>query len=160
MLQCLVTSIIAIPFCLVLQTLTTLQHVQNRLACVVTKSAPFTRMVPLLHFLHWLSVKFRVHFKICLLTYVTVREKQPVHLHCVLATSLASRPLRSNRGITLFVPRVKTNTGARALHSCAPSHFWSAASICFGTAEFAGGCHLVRGMVTLSKGTVDCLLSQ
>ena len=41
----------------------------NRLARVVTKSLPFTRSVPLVRSLHWLPVNYRVHFKICLLTY-------------------------------------------------------------------------------------------
>ena len=45
-----------------------LQRVQDRLAHVVTKSLPFTRSVPLLRSLHRLPVKFRVDFKICLLT--------------------------------------------------------------------------------------------
>ena len=48
--------------------ITKLQRVLNRLARVVTKSPPFTRSVPLLCSLHWLPVKYRVHFKICLLT--------------------------------------------------------------------------------------------
>ena len=47
--------------------LTKLQRILNRLAHVVTKSPPFTRSVPLLRSLHWLPVKYRVHFKICLL---------------------------------------------------------------------------------------------
>ena len=38
--------------------LTKLQCVLNRLACVVTKSPPFTRSVPLLRSLHWLPVKY------------------------------------------------------------------------------------------------------
>ena len=42
-----------------------LQRLLNRLARVVTKSPPFTRSVPLLRSLHWLPVKYRVHFKIC-----------------------------------------------------------------------------------------------
>ena len=54
--------------------LTKLQRVQNRLAHVVTKSPPFTRSAPLLRSLHWLPVKFRVHFKICLLNYKTLSE--------------------------------------------------------------------------------------
>ena len=49
--------------------LTKLQRVLNCLARVLTKSPPFTRSVPLLRSLHWLPVKYRVHFKICLLTY-------------------------------------------------------------------------------------------
>ena len=55
--------------------LTKLQRVQNRLARVETQSPPYTRSVPLLRSLHWLPVKFRVDFKICLLTYQTLSEK-------------------------------------------------------------------------------------
>ena len=101
--------------------LTNLQRVLNRLARVVTKSPPFTRNVPLLRSLHWLPVKHRVHFKMCLLTHRTLHEEQPVYLRSFIATSLPSRSLRSNRGITLSIPRIKTNTGARAFSSCAPS---------------------------------------
>ena len=100
---------------------TKLQRVQNRLACIVTKSPPFTRSLPLLRSHHWSPVRFRILFKIKLLTYKTLREKQPVYLHSMLAASLPSHLLRSNRGISMSVPRVKTNSGARAFHCCAPS---------------------------------------
>ena len=46
-----------------------LQSILNRLAREVTKSPPFIRSVSLLRSLHWLPAKYRVHFKICLLTY-------------------------------------------------------------------------------------------
>ena len=59
--------------------LTKLQRVLNRLAGVVTKSPPFTRSVPLLRSLHWLPVYYRVHFKICLLTFKALQEEQPVY---------------------------------------------------------------------------------
>ena len=101
--------------------LTKLQRVLNRLARVVTKSPPFTRSVPLLRSLHWLPVKYRVHFKICLLIYKAHHEERPVYLRSLIAISLPSRSLRSNRGITLSISRIKTNTGARAFSSCAPS---------------------------------------
>ena len=97
------------------------QWIQNRLAHIVTKSPPFTRSAPLLCSLQWLPVKFRILFKISLLTYKTIHEKHPVYLHYMLAASLPSHLLRSNKGISLSVPRVKTNSGARAFHSCAPS---------------------------------------
>ena len=71
--------------------------------------------------LHWLPVRFRILFKINLLTYKTLREKQPVYLYSMLAASIPSRSLRSNNDNSLSVPRVKTNTGARAFYSCAPS---------------------------------------
>ena len=101
--------------------LTKLQRVLNRLARMVTKSPPFTRSVPLLSSLHWLPVKYRVHFKICWLTYKALHEEQPVYLCSLTAISLPSRSLRSNRGINLSIPRIKTNTGVRAFSSCTPS---------------------------------------
>ena len=101
--------------------LTKLQHVLNCLARVVTKSPPFTDSVPLLRSLYWLPVKYRVHFSICLLTYKALHEEQPVYLRSLIAISLPSCSLRSNRGITLSIPRINTNTGARAFSSCAPS---------------------------------------
>ena len=76
MLWCLVASIIAIQFCLILQTLTspTFKRLQNRLARVVTRSLPFSHSVPLLGSLQWLPVTFRDDFKIYLLTYKTLRQ--------------------------------------------------------------------------------------
>ena len=101
--------------------LTRLQRVQNQLARLMTKSPPFTRDIPLPCSLHWLPVRFRILVKINLLTYKTLREIQPVYLHSMAAASIPSRSLRSNNDNSLSVPRVKTNTGARAFHSCAPS---------------------------------------
>ena len=74
--------------------LTKLQRILNHLARVVAKSPPFTRSFPLLRFLRWLPVKYRVHFKICLLTYKVLHEEQPVYLHSLIATSVPSRSLR------------------------------------------------------------------
>ena len=68
-----------------------LQCVQNRLAQLVTKSPPFTHSLPLLRSLHWFPVRFKILFKIYLFTYKTVREKQPVYLHSMLAASIPSR---------------------------------------------------------------------
>ena len=113
--------------------LTKPQRVLNRLARVVTKSPPLTRSVPLLHSLHWLPVKYRVHFKICLLTYKALHEEQPVYLRSLIAIYLPSRSLRSNRGITLSIPRIKTNTGSRAFSSCAPS-LWNNLPLSAGSA--------------------------
>ena len=123
MLWCLavLTTVIQLFSGIAETDLTKLQRVLNRLARVVTKSPPSTRSVPLLRSLHWLPVKYRVHFKICLLTNKALHEEQPVYLRSLIAISLPSRSLRSNRGITLSIPRIKTNTGARAFSSCALS---------------------------------------
>ena len=98
-----------------------LQRVQNQLTCIVTKSLPFVHSVPVLRSLHWSPIKFRILFKMSLLTYKTLHEKQPVYLHSMLAASFPSRSLRSNKGISVLVPRAKTNTGERAFHLYVPS---------------------------------------
>ena len=61
----------------------------------MTTSPPLTCSAPLLCSLHRLPVTVRIVFSISSLTYKTVHEKQPVHLHSILATSLPSRSLRS-----------------------------------------------------------------
>ena len=120
LLLCPVVSINAIHFFMVSLTLTSqgFMHVQNQLTRLVSQSPAFTRSVPLLGSLQLLSVRFRILFKINLLTYKTLFEKQPVYFHFMLAASLQSRSLKSNKDNSLSVPRVKTNTGARAFHSC------------------------------------------
>ena len=101
--------------------LTRLQCVKNQLARLVIKSPPITRSILVLHSLHWLPVRFRIPFKINLLTYKNLREKQPFCLHSMLASSIPSRSLRSNNDTSFSVARLKINTGARGFHSCAPS---------------------------------------
>ena len=62
-----------------------LQRVQNCLAKVVTKAPRFSRSVPILKRLHWLPVKFRIHFKICVISFRTLKENQPAYLADLLA---------------------------------------------------------------------------
>ena len=107
---------------------TRLQCGENHLARLVTKSSPFIRSLPLLCSLHWLPVRFRVLFQMSLLTYKTLREKQHVYVHSMLYASIPSHSLGSNNYNSLSVPRVKTNTGARAFHCCAPS-LWNTLSL-------------------------------
>ena len=81
--------------------LTRLQRVQNQLARLVTKSHPFTRSIPLVRSLHWLPVRFRILFKINLLTYKILHEKQPVYLHSMLSASIPTRSLRTKNDNSL-----------------------------------------------------------
>ena len=123
LLLCPVVPIFTSHFCTVSPTLTSLgfSTLRTDWPTWLKSPLPFTRNLPLLRSLHWLPVWFRILFKVNLLTYKTLHEKQPVYLHFMLATSLPSRSLRSNYDNCLSVPRVKTITGARAFHSCGPS---------------------------------------
>ena len=106
-----------------------LQRVQNCLARIVTKSPPRTRSVPLLQKLHWLPIKFRIQFKINLLTFKTLSTAQPAYLNDLLSTALPSRALRSNKGKLLTMPRTRSKTGGRAFGSCAPI-LWNTLPLC------------------------------
>ena len=110
--------------------LTKHQHVQNRLASLVTMSPPFTSCVLLLRYLHRLPVNFRILFKIHLLTYKTLHEKQPVYLYSMLNASFPSHSLRAKKGITLSFPRVKTNTGTRAFSLLCPVSVEQPTAVC------------------------------
>ena len=53
-----------------------LQGVQNCLARVVAKSSRFCHITPLLKYLHWLPVRYRIKFKCCPLTYQALTSGQ------------------------------------------------------------------------------------
>ena len=97
-----------------------LQYAQNSLARAVTRSSPLASSIPLRQSLHWLPVKFRIIFKINLLTFKTLSTEQPSYMHDLLKKLTKRRSLRSNKGLMLCIPRVKTNMGKRAFSSCAP----------------------------------------
>ena len=96
-----------------------LQRIQNRLAHLVTKSPPFTRSVSPLRSLHWLPVRFRILFKINLLTakpcvknglfmfpsYLP-HHSHPVHWDqrkVLVCRSLGSRPTQAEELFTLVL---------------------------------------------------------
>lgn len=97
-----------------------LQRVQDSLARVVTRARPFAHASPILRSLHWLPIQFRIIYKIRLLTFKTIHSGQPSYLRDILVNATPIRPLRSNLGPLLAVPRVKTVTGSRGFSSCAP----------------------------------------
>ena len=65
---------------LTLSELKRLQGVQNSLCRVVTRSSRYTHATPNLEKLHWLPVKYRVLFKIGLITFKVLKYGQPVYL--------------------------------------------------------------------------------
>ena len=56
-----------------------LQRVQNCLARVVCKASRFSRSKPLLYFLQWLPVKYRIRFKLCSITFKAFLFHQPTY---------------------------------------------------------------------------------
>ena len=92
----------------------TLQHVQNCLTRVVTRSPRFSRSVPLLKSLHWPPVQYRIIFKSCTVAFQARSSTQPAYLNSILTPVRNSRQLRSTSSNPLYIPRVKTKAGTRA----------------------------------------------
>ena len=99
-----------------------LQHVQNCLARVVTKSIRFTSSKPLLKRLHWLQIASRIDIKIATLTYKAVHLKQPPSLAKHLKLKSMHLNTRNNDQLLLQHPPVGTNSyGHRAFSYTAPT---------------------------------------
>ena len=77
-----------------------LQLVQNLLCRVVTHSSRFSH-APQLKTLHWLPVRYRVQFKIGLITYKILYQGQPVYLRGLI------HPYTSSRNTRRSTPKLK-----------------------------------------------------
>ena len=64
-----------------------LQRIQNSLARVITNTSKYQHITPILKKLHWLPIKQRIDYKLCLLTYKTLTNQQPAYLYNSLSIS-------------------------------------------------------------------------
>ena len=90
-----------------------LQLVQNSLCRIVTHSSKFSHITPQLKKLHWLPVKYRVQFKIGLITYKILNQGQPIYLRELI------HPHSSCRNTRQSTPKLKflqTPTFDRRVH--------------------------------------------
>uniref|UniRef100_A0A665UBY4 Reverse transcriptase domain-containing protein n=1 Tax=Echeneis naucrates TaxID=173247 RepID=A0A665UBY4_ECHNA len=98
-----------------------LQLIQNAAARILTGTRKRDHISPVLAALHWLPVKYRVEFKILLLTYKALNGQAPSYLRELIVPYYPSRPLRSLDGGLLVVPRVsKSKSGGRSFSYQAP----------------------------------------
>ena len=72
-----------------------LQHIQNSLARVITNTSKYQHITPTLKKLHWLPIKQRIDYKICLLTYKTLTNQQLTYLYNSLSFPSHSASTRS-----------------------------------------------------------------
>jgi len=81
-----------------------LQRVQNAAARLVTNSPPICHITPILKDLHWLLIKYRIEFKIVLLTFKCVYGLAPLYLVDLIAVAAQSRYNLRFGNATLLVP--------------------------------------------------------
>ena len=97
-----------------------IQRIQNTLARVVTNTSKFEHITPILKKLHWLPIKQRIDYKLCLLTYKTLQIQQPTYLYNSLSFPSHSLSTRSSDSSVLSIPYVRTSLGKRAFFVIAP----------------------------------------
>ena len=105
-----------------------LQRVQNAAARLVTGATRLCRITPLFISLHWLPVKFRINYKIVLLTFKCIHGLAPAYLaDMILVKSPIRYNLRSNCALQLVPSSVKhrATLGDRAFQQAAPT-LWNA----------------------------------
>ncbi len=98
-----------------------LQVVQNAAARVLTRLRKYDHITPILQSLHWLHIKYRISYKILLLTYKALNGSAPAYLTSLPSRYNPSRSLRSQNSGLLVVPRIaKSTKGGRAFSYLAP----------------------------------------
>ncbi|KAI5629204.1 hypothetical protein C0J50_8103, partial [Silurus asotus] len=98
-----------------------LQLVQNAAARVLTRARKYDHITPILSSLHWLPVKFRIDYKLLLLTYKALNGLAPMYLSSLLTCYNPPRSLRSQNSGLLVVRRIaKSTKGGRAFSHLAP----------------------------------------
>ena len=111
-----------------------LQRVQNAAARLFTSCKKYDHITPVLRELHWLPVKYRINFKILLLTFKALHGIAPSYISDLIKVKHNTRySLRSNEGVCLMHPkgRMKKSFRDRSFSMAAPT-LWNnlPASLC------------------------------
>ena len=103
-----------------------LQLVFNRAARLIVGISPRERITPVLIDLHWLPIKARIVFKICVLTYIALNTDKPAYLRNKLnkfSTELGVSIRHSHDPHRLNEPRMNKEIGTRSFKYSAPRLF-------------------------------------
>uniref|UniRef100_A0A8C1I461 Tetratricopeptide repeat domain 19 n=1 Tax=Cyprinus carpio carpio TaxID=630221 RepID=A0A8C1I461_CYPCA len=112
--------------CLNRKDLCRLQTVQNSAARLLTHTSKRAHITPILASLHWLPVKFRMHFKILVLTFRALQGQAPPYISDLIQLRTSSRSLRSTGQRFLVAPHTHFKTrGDRSFQVVAP-RLWNA----------------------------------
>jgi hypothetical protein len=108
-----------------------LQKIQNTAARIVTRSKRFDHITPVLSSLHWLTVEYRIQFKILVISYKAIHRLAPEYLRDLISlqsVSARNKSLRSASADKLLLMEVRSRSvtyGDRAFAVAAPK-IWNA----------------------------------
>ena len=102
-----------------------LQKIQNCAARIVTNTGKYDHITPFLKKLHWLPVRFRISYKILLITYKIIFGEAPEYLSELISVKKSSRTLRSSNQTMLHVPSSRLKTVGDCAFSVASPTLWN-----------------------------------
>ena len=105
-----------------------LQNIKNRAARLIKGVGRRDRITPVLIELHWLPIKARIKFKICVLTHQAITTGKPAYLNKLLVIMQPTEGVdtRSNTdGRKLIEPRCSSNVGFQAFASASPKLYYT-----------------------------------
>ena len=85
-----------------------LQRIQNSAARLVTRTCFHDHITPVLQKLHWLPVRYRIMYKILILTYKCIHGLAPLYLQELIQEYKPTRNLRSSSKLNLISATVST----------------------------------------------------
>ena len=97
-----------------------LQMCQNNAARVITGTRKFDHIKPVRVDLHWLPVKYRIMYKIMMITYKAQHDLAPQYISDLLTTYAPERRLRSGDNLLCEPSTDKKTYGDRAFAAAAP----------------------------------------
>ena len=89
-----------------------LQRVQNAAARLIFEESKYCHVTPLLKSLHWLPVKYRIIFKVLLITFKAIHGLAPVYISELISirdVSLSRFCLRLRNSLTFNYPALKSS---------------------------------------------------
>ena len=107
------------------QLLSKLQRVQNAAARIVLGYNKRDHISEGLMQLHWLPIRYRIKFKIAMITYKVLSTNQPQYLRDLLFIQNNTRSLRSGDDIVLKVPKTKLKSAGDRSFSLAAPKIWN-----------------------------------
>ena len=107
-------------------TIRKMQHIQKMCAHLVLRRTKWDSVTACLASLHWLPIKQRIKFKLCMLTYKLLHNKGPKYLQDLLKYKKSDRKLRSSHNHhLLLIPRTKLKTYADRSFKVATPTVWN-----------------------------------
>ena len=102
-----------------------LQKIQNSAARLVSLCKKYEHITPILKGLHWLSIKYRIVYKIILLTFKCLSGQSPQYRQDLVIPYVPARSLRSASQNCLVVKRGKTKAYGDRAFSCIAPLLWN-----------------------------------